>query len=179
MRLYNDLNILSVIVIFLNLYSCFSLILKVKDMVAAELEGFLSENGYELYNVEFVKEGRDWFLRVYIDLPDPDEYVGTEDCEKVSRYLSEVLDEKDPIAQNYYLEVSSPGMDRALIRDEDYDRYAGRQVEVSLYSAINGRKKLEGTLKGLEGDEIVITDDSGEIRLPREKVAKTKLAVIF
>ena len=148
-------------------------------MVAAELEGFLSENGYELYNVEFVKEGRDWFLRVYIDLPDPDEYVGTEDCEKVSRYLSEVLDEKDPIAQNYYLEVSSPGMDRALIRDEDYDRYAGRQVEVSLYSAINGRKKLEGTLKGLEGDEIVITDDSGEIRLPREKVAKTKLAVIF
>ena len=152
---------------------------KVKDMVAAELEGFLSENGYELYNVEFVKEGRDWFLRVYIDLPDPDEYVGTEDCEKVSRYLSEVLDEKDPIAQNYYLEVSSPGMDRALIRDEDYDRYAGRQVEVSLYSAINGRKKLEGTLKGLEGDEIVITDDSGEIRLPREKVAKTKLAVIF
>ncbi len=152
---------------------------KVKDIVAAELEGFLSENGYELYNVEFVKEGRDWFLRVYIDLPDPDEYVGTEDCEKVSRYLSEVLDEKDPIAQNYYLEVSSPGMDRALIRDEDYDRYAGRQVEVSLYSAINGRKKLEGTLKGLEGDEIVITDDSGEIRLPREKVAKTKLAVIF
>ena len=152
---------------------------KVKDIVAAELEGFLSENGYELYNVEFVKEGRDRFLRVYIDLPDPDEYVGTEDCEKVSRYLSEVLDEKDPIAQNYYLEVSSPGMDRALIRDEDYDRYAGRQVEVSLYSAINGRKKLEGTLKGLEGDEIVITDDSGEIRLPREKVAKTKLAVIF
>ena len=152
---------------------------KVNDIVAAELEGFLSENGYELYNVEFVKEGRDWFLRVYIDLPDPDEYVGTEDCEKVSRYLSEVLDEKDPIAQNYYLEVSSPGMDRALIRDEDYDRYAGRQVEVSLYSAINGRKKLEGTLKGLEGDEIVITDDSGEIRLPREKVAKTKLAVIF
>ena len=152
---------------------------KVKDIVAAELEGFLSENGYELYNVEFVKEGRDWFLRVYIELPDPDEYVGTEDCEKVSRYLSEVLDEKDPIAQNYYLEVSSPGMDRALIRDEDYDRYAGRQVEVSLYSAINGRKKLEGTLKGLEGDEIVITDDSGEIRLPREKVAKTKLAVIF
>ncbi|MBQ1400738.1 MAG: ribosome maturation factor RimP [Firmicutes bacterium] len=152
---------------------------KVKDIVAAELEGFLSENGYELYNVEFVKEGRDWFLRVYIDLPDPDEYVGTENCEKVSRYLSEVLDEKDPIAQNYYLEVSSPGMDRALIRDEDYDRYAGRQVEVSLYSAINGRKKLEGTLKGLEGDEIVITDDSGEIRLPREKVAKTKLAVIF
>ena len=152
---------------------------KVKDMVAAELEGFLSENGYELYNVEFVKEGRDWFLRVYIDFPDPDEYVGTEDCEKVSRYLSQVLDEKDPIEQNYYLEVSSPGMDRALIRDIDFERYAGRQVEISLYSALDGQKKLEGTLVGLEGDEIVIKNDAKEWRLPREKVAKTKLAVIF
>ena len=152
---------------------------KVKDMVASELEGFLSDNGYELYNVEFVKEGRDWFLRVYIDFPDPDEYVGTEDCEKVSRYLSQVLDEKDPIEQNYYLEVSSPGMDRALIRDIDFERYAGRQVEVSLYSALDGQKKLEGTLVGLEGDEIVIQNDAKEWRLPKDKVAKTKLAVIF
>ena len=152
---------------------------KVKDMVAAELEGFLSDNGYELYNVEFVKEGRDWFLRVYIDFPDPDEYVGTEDCEKVSRYLSQVLDEKDPIEQNYYLEVSSPGMDRALIRDIDFERYAGRQVEVSLYSALDGQKKLEGTLVGLEGDEIVIESDTKQWRLPKDKVAKTKLAVIF
>lgn len=132
---------------------------KVKDIVAEELEGFLEDNGYELYNVEFVKEGRDWFLRVYIDLPDPDEYVGTEDCEKVSRYLSQVLDEKDPIAQNYFLEVSSPGLDRQLLKDEDFTRYAGRPVEISLYSAIEGRKKFEGTLKGLEGDEIVIEDE--------------------
>lgn len=152
---------------------------KVKDIVAEELEGFLEDNGYELYNVEFVKEGRDWFLRVYIDLPDPDEYVGTEDCEKVSRYLSQVLDEKDPIAQNYFLEVSSPGLDRQLLKDEDFTRYAGRPVEISLYSAIEGRKKFEGTLKGLEGDEIVIEDDGKELRLPRDKAAKTKLAVIF
>lgn len=152
---------------------------KVKDIVAEELEGFLEDNGYELYNVEFVKEGRDWLLRVYIDLPDPDEYVGTEDCEKVSRYLSQVLDEKDPIAQNYFLEVSSPGLDRQLLKDEDFTRYAGRPVEISLYSAIEGRKKFEGTLKGLEGDEIVIEDDGKELRLPRDKAAKTKLAVIF
>ena len=152
---------------------------KVKDIVAEELEGFLEDNGYELYNVEFVKEGRDWFLRVYIDLPDPDEYVGTEDCEKVSRYLSQVLDEKDPIAQNYFLEVSSPGLDRQLLKDEDFTRYAGRPVEISLYSAIEGRKKFEGTLKGLEGDEIVIEDDGKELRLPRDKAAKTKLAVIL
>ena len=152
---------------------------KVKDIVAEELEGFLEDNGYELYNVEFVKEGRDWFLRVYIDLSDPDEYVGTEDCEKVSRYLSQVLDEKDPIAQNYFLEVSSPGLDRQLLKDEDFTRYAGRPVEISLYSAIEGRKKFEGTLKGLEGDEIVIEDDGKELRLPRDKAAKTKLAVIF
>ena len=89
---------------------------KIKDIVAEELEDFLKENGYELYNVEFVKEGKDWFLRVYIDkvpaadAPEEENYISTDDCETISRYLSERLDETDPIPQNYYLEVSSPGL---------------------------------------------------------------------
>ncbi|MBR1993470.1 MAG: ribosome maturation factor RimP, partial [Firmicutes bacterium] len=70
---------------------------------------FLAAEGYELYNIEFVKEGKDWFLRVYVDMASGEGYIGTEDCEKVSRFLSEKLDEEDPIEQNYYLEVSSPG----------------------------------------------------------------------
>ena len=79
--------------------------------------GFLEESGLELYNVEFVKEGRDWFLRVYIDKlsPSEEEYVSTDDCEKVSRFLSDQLDRLDLIEQNYYLEVSSPGMDRPCL----------------------------------------------------------------
>lgn len=152
----------------------------IKKLVAEETSEFFDKNGYELYNVEFVKEGSDWFLRVYIDMIDPDRYVGTEDCEKVSRYLSDMLDKKDPVSQSYYLEVSSPGMDRTLLKDADFERYAGKRVELSLYKAMNGQKKLEGILKGLEGGEIVITDDAENIlRLQKKQVAKTKLVVVF
>lgn len=152
----------------------------IKKLVAEETSEFFDKNGYELYNVEFVKEGSDWFLRVYIDMIDPDRYVGTEDCEKVSRYLSDMLDKKDPVSQSYYLEVSSPGMDRTLLKDADFERYAGKRVELNLYKAMNGQKKLEGILKGLEGDEIVITDDAENIlRLQKKQVAKTKLVVVF
>ena len=152
----------------------------IKKLVAEETSEFFDKNGYELYNVEFVKEGSDWFLRVCIDMIDPDRYVGTEDCEKVSRYLSDMLDKKDPVSQSYYLEVSSPGMDRTLLKDADFERYAGKRVELSLYKAMNGQKKLEGILKGLEGDEIVITDDAENIlRLQKKQVAKTKLVVVF
>ena len=107
----------------------------IKKLVAEETSEFFDKNGYELYNVEFVKEGSDWFLRVYIDMIDPDRYVGTEDCEKVSRYLSDMLDKKDPVSQSYYLEVSSPGMDRTLLKDADFEKYAGKRVELSLYKA--------------------------------------------
>ena len=95
---------------------------KITDRVEELLSGFFHENGYELYKSEFVKEGRDWFLRIYIDKRDSEEAVGTEDCEKVSRYLSDRLDMEDPIEQSYYLEVSSPGMDRELFKREHYEK---------------------------------------------------------
>ena len=89
---------------------------KITEIVAEELDGFLRENGYELYNIEFVKEASDRILRVYIDWKQDGEvrYIGTDDCEKVSRYLSKRLDELDPIEGSYLLEVSSPGIDRTL-----------------------------------------------------------------
>lgn len=155
--------------------------IRVKELVAVELAGFLSENGYELYNVEFLKEGKDWFLRVYIDRAEGAEGgIGTDDCEKVSRYLSGRLDELDPIEQNYYLEVSSPGMDRALMKESDYTRYAGQFVDVTLYQGINGKKMFFGKLFGLrDGNLVIIDEKENEIEIPMEKVAKTKLAVIF
>lgn len=150
---------------------------------------FLAEKGLELYNSEFVKEGKDWFLRVYIDrLPKEDadgnveeEYVSTDDCEGVSRFLSSELDRIDPIEQNYYLEVSSPGLDRALIKEKDFIRFSGRMVDISLYKAVDGKKTYQGILKGLtEDNKIVLTDENEkEIEFPREQVAKTRLAVIF
>lgn len=154
---------------------------KIKDIIAEGLAEFLEQNGYELYNVEFLKEGKDWFLRVYIDLTDDSQGgVSTDDCEKVSRYLSEMLYTLDPIEQNYYLEVSSPGMDRALIKDSDYVRYAGRFVDVTLYQGMDGKKTFFGKLEGIQDDNLVIIDEKeNKIEIPMEKVAKTKLAVIF
>lgn len=155
--------------------------IKIKELVADELSEFLEKNGYELYNVEFIKEGKDWFLRVYIDRSsDADGGISTDDCEKVSRYLSARLDELNPIEQNYYLEVSSPGMDRALIKNSDYIRYAGRFVDVTLYQGIDGKKTFFGKLAGIQDGNLVIIDEKeNRIELPMEKVAKTKLAVIF
>lgn len=155
---------------------------KIKDIVAQELETFLAENGYELYNVEFVKEGRDWFLRVYVDMArDREESsISTDDCEKISRFLSDRLDETDPIQQNYYLEVSSPGMDRELLTEAHYERFAGSAVEVKLYRPIGGRKQIEGILEGLtDGNVIIIDDRDQRWELPLEQVAKTNLAVVF
>lgn len=155
---------------------------KITEMVQDLLEPFLSENGYELYNVEFVKEGRDWFLRVYADkAPDQEEeYISTDDCENISRFLSEKLDETDPIQQNYYLEVSSPGMDRTLIKEEHYRRFAGHAVEVKLYQPADGKKEIQGTLEGLENETVIVTDEKGKRwELPLDQVARTKLAVVF
>ncbi len=156
---------------------------KVTETAARLIEPFLAEHGLELYDVRFVKEGRDRFLRVFIDKAQngPEElYVGTEDCELVARYLSDRLDEEDPIEQNYYLEVSSPGMDRELFRDKDFVRYTGRDVEISLYKAVNGRKKLAGRLEGLEDGVITITTEDGQrIGVDRADAAKVNLAVTF
>lgn len=155
--------------------------IRIKELIADILAEFLEKNGYELYNVEFIKEGKDWFLRVYIDRTEESAGgIGTDDCEKVSRYLSTRLDELDPIEQNYYLEVSSPGMDRALLKESDYVRYAGRFVDVTLYQGINGKKTYFGKLSGIEDGNLVLFDEKeNRIEIPMEKVAKTKLAVIF
>ena len=162
---------------------------KITEIVEEITADFLGQNELELYNSEFVKEGKDWFLRVYIDkLPKEgadgnveEEYVSTDDCESVSRFLSAELDRLDPIEQNYYLEVSSPGLDRALLKEKDFIRFCGHMVDISLYKAMDGKKTYQGILKGLtEDNKIVITDENGsEIEFPREQVAKTRLAVIF
>ncbi len=160
---------------------------KVTEIAGELLENYLAEEEYELYSSEFVKEGGDWFLRIYIDrLPDEngaERYISTEDCEKVSRYLSEALDREDPVQQNYYLEVSSPGMDRPLLKPEHYRRYTGHQVEIRLYRGKDGTKNIAGTLDGYEDGEdpvITVTDDAGkQWTLNLSEIARTRLAVVF
>jgi len=155
---------------------------KITEIATEELDVFLSSNGYELYRTEFVKEGKDWFLRIYIDFADAGggRYISTEDCEKVSRFLSGRLDELDPVEKNYYLEVSSPGLDRALVKEKDYERFSGKEVDISLYKAENGRKTVSGTLVGIKDGKIAILDEKGnEVSFPKEQVAKTKLKIVF
>lgn len=153
---------------------------KITELTEEMLSDFLAENNLELYHSEFIKEGKDWFLRVYIDRESKDGYVSTDDCEKVSRFLSKRLDEEDPISQNYYLEVSSPGMDRILYKEKDFARFAGHQVDVSLYKATDGKKNFSGILVGLIDGNIVITDEKDDqLKFPAEQVAKTRLAVVF
>lgn len=156
---------------------------KVKEIISEISKEFLKENGLELYHVEFLKEGKEKFLRIYIDKLQGEEesYISTDDCELVSRFLSEKLDEIDPIEENYYLEVSSPGIDRVLFSDKHYEKYVGRDVEVSLYQSIEGKKLIRGKLMGLQEGKlrILIDEASEELEIDMKKVSKTRLAVIF
>ena len=120
---------------------------KVVSLVEDLTAEFLKENDLTLWDCEFVKEGRDWYLRVFVDRTDG-EYVSTDDCEKVSEFLSEALDERDPIEQNYYLEVSSPGMDRELVKPEHFRACIGQEVEVKTYVPL----KVSGKLTEEEGE---------------------------
>ncbi|MCD8157536.1 MAG: ribosome maturation factor RimP [Clostridiales bacterium] len=154
--------------------------MKVKDIVektesyAAEIVKKLS---LELVETEYVKEGSDRFLRVYID---KEGGVGINDCEKVSRELEAILDKEDFIEEAYTLEVSSPGLDRILKKDFEYIKYKGRQVIVRLYKAIDKTKKFQGELIGLEDRVISIkTEDSQVFSFKREDVAVCRLAVVL
>ena len=137
----------------------------------------IEKMGYELVDVEFVKEGQNWYLRFYLD---KEGGINIDDCEKASKAIEKLLDEKDPIEQAYILEVSSPGLDRQLKKDKDFVKYAGSLVDVKLYKAVDGSKEFQGTLKGLEGNIITIEDENGnELSFDRKDTAVIKLAVIF
>ena len=171
---------------------------KIADLVRKETEGFLSENGLELYHVDFKKEGKDWYLNVYIDKSesvresaaagkvdgetegfDP-RYVNTEDCEKVSEFLSARLDELDPIEQNYVLLVSSPGMDRELYEQKDFDRFKGDAVVVKLYKQVDGAKEHTGKLISRTDEKVTIEkEDGGILEFETGNVAKVNLEVVF
>lgn len=158
---------------------------RIVDLVRTETEPFFQAEGYVLYHMEYVKEGRDWYLRIFIEkAPAAGEDwpggVSTEDCEKVSRYISDRLDQLDPIEQNYYLEVSSPGMDRPLLKETDYRRYLGHLVDVRLYESIEGKKTVTGRLSGITEDAIEIGDEKGRaLSIPRKNVSMTRLTVVF
>ncbi|MBO5363935.1 MAG: ribosome maturation factor RimP [Clostridia bacterium] len=133
---------------------------KIEQRVWQMAESIAQEKGCYLYDVEYLKEGGIWFLRVYVDKEEGG--ISLDECEAVSRALSEVLDKEDPIDRNYYLEVSSPGVERKLKTAAHFARYQGAIVDVGLYKAINGSKLLTGILKGFDG-EMITLEVGGEL----------------
>lgn len=133
-------------------------------------------NGVDIYDVEYVKEGSDYYLRAYIDKP---EGVSIIDCENVSRRLSDVLDEADFIPDAYILEVSSPGLGRTLKKDRHLEKSIGLDVEIKLYKPQNGSKEYEGMLERFDEESITITDEDGEKRFLRSEIALIRLALDF
>ena len=149
--------------------------------VTSMLEEFTEGRELEIYNVIYKKEGPGWVLRVFLDKPmgAESEYVSIDECEEVTRYLSDTLDELHFIDRSYNLEVSSPGLDRELIRESDFVRFAGREVEVKTYQQIEGSKNFEGTLVARQ-DDIVIIDVGGKrLEIPADKISKINLAIVF
>lgn len=153
---------------------------KVAETVEGMVTPILEEIGLELVDVEYVKEGRDYFLRIYID---KDTGVDIEECGIVSERLSEKLDAVDPIPHNYFLEVSSPGAERPLKKEKDFTKAIGKNVFIKTYEPIDGEKTFEGSLTQFDGEtvtvEVKIKTKKKKIVIPFEKIANARLAVTF
>jgi len=149
---------------------------KIESLVEEMLQPVLSSQNCELVDVEYVKEGSNWYLRVYIDKAGG---VTIDDCQAVSEQLSDLLDEKDPIPHSYFLEVSSPGIDRVLKKDSDFERFKGSKVDVSLYKSKNGRKKYTGELIGWDNDHLLIKENDEVLSFSRAEISVVRLAVEF
>ena len=140
------------------------------------LEPAIRTLGYELVDVEFAGSGWQAVLRVYIDSPDG---VTVDDCVAVSRQVSAILDVEDPIAGHYTLEVSSPGLDRPLVKREDYLRYTGAIVKIRTSQAVLGRRNFTGLLVGMEGDTVILEMDKESFDLPFGNIEKARLVPQF
>jgi ribosome maturation factor RimP len=140
------------------------------------LEPVIEALGYELVELEFHPQGRGGLLRIYLD---KEGGVGVDDCERVSRQVSAVLDVEDPIPGAYTLEVSSPGLDRPLRKPGDFARFAGQRAKLELLLPREGRRRFSGTLRGMEGGEVLIEVDAAVHRLPLAEIGKARLIPEF
>lgn len=137
----------------------------------------IEEHGFELVDVEYVKEGSSWYLRAYIDKPGG---ITIDDCEAVSRKLSDQLDEKDYMEDAYILEVSSPGLGRPLKKEKDYQRSLGEEVEIRTYRMIEKQKEFIGILRGYDENTVTIeTGDGTEKIFDKSDIALIRLAFDF
>ena len=150
---------------------------KITEIVRELAQPVAEENGCELWDVEYVREAGQWYLRLYLD---KEGGVNILDCEAVSRKVSDLLDEADPIESSYMFEVSSAGAERALKRPGDFERFMGSAVLVKTYKPKDGRKEFAGTLVGFEDGAVLLDMGTGEpLRFEKSEIALVRLRVEF
>ena len=150
--------------------------MKITEKVAAFSQPIVEANGCTLWDVEYVREGAERYLRLYID---KEGGVDISDCEKVHRALDPILDQEDPIAESYHFEVCSAGLERALKRPSDFARFMGSPILVKLYRPRNGLKELPGILRGYEDGKITVEAGKETVTFEKSEVALVRLRVEF
>ena len=150
--------------------------MKITDIVAQFAEPIVVAHGCSLWDVEYVREGSERFLRLYID---KDGGVDITDCEAISRAVDPILDEKDPIAESYHFEVCSAGLERALKRPGDFERFMGSNITVKLYRPRNGLKEIPCVLKGYDNGQVTVEAGKETITFAKSEVALVRLRVEF
>lgn len=146
------------------------------EQLQAMLAPVVEALGYQCWGIEFLSQGKHSLLRIYIDHANG---ILVEDCERVSRQLSGVLDVEDPISGEYTLEVSSPGMDRPLFRLEQFQAHAGEQVKIKLRQPFEGRRNFQGLLRGVEEQDVIVLVDEHEYLLPIDSIDKANIVPRF
>ncbi len=149
---------------------------KTEKEVLALLEPIVEEKRMTVWDIEFKKEGKDYFLRVFLD---KEGSIAIDDCEYVSRALEEKLDETDPIPQAYMLEVSSAGLDRTIKYDFHFEKCMGKKVDVKLFAPLNGVKEFTAVLEGFKEGIVSLAYESEVLEIPREKISQLRLTVEF
>ncbi|MFN2364711.1 MAG: ribosome maturation factor RimP [Halarsenatibacteraceae bacterium] len=153
--------------------------MKITTRTEELVKNIIVNDNLEIVSVEYLKEGSNWVLRVYLE--DREGKLSIEDCTRISRDLSNMLDEEDFIDNSYILEVSSPGVERPLRNEEDYNRFKGKKVFIKTYAPLNGQKEFNGTLKGLVDNSVkIISNDTEEIiEIPYKSIANARLSIEF
>lgn len=142
----------------------------IEEKVENLISKTINDLGYDLYDVEYLKEGKDYFLRIYID---SEKGIDLDDCEKVSNSVNELIDKEDYIKEQYFLEVSSSGVERVLRKDKHLKANLEKEVNVKLFRGVNGKKQYKGILKDFDENSITIFDDE-EIKIDRKNVSQIK-----
>ena len=142
------------------------------DILRPVIEGL----GYDCWGIQFLSQGKHSVLRIFID---HDDGISVDDCERVSRQISGVMDVEDPIRAQYTLEVSSPGMDCPLFSLAQYERFTGSLISLQLRMPFEGRRKFQGVLSGVDGDEVLLVVDDHELQLPFESIESARVVPVF